>query len=414
LTLLNESLTTNWSQELRVSSPQDKRLRATIGGSVFNASAPGGVNMGFQASGRLTQAKTKSRTLTSGIFGGAYYDFTDQITLSAEARYQWDHIRSQQLFPVFGPQLTGTFPSFSPRVTIDYKYAANSTVYGTFSRGYRPGGFNGTILGLDPSILAQLTTLGSNLLFKQEKLDNFELGHKGLWLENRLRTTTAIYYDKWRDGQVSNTVFFTRPDGSTGSASVTQNIGQVDMKGIEFEAELAVTDHLNVSATFDYEHTKVLNYVFSPDGLKIRNSTNVNGNAMEQAPAFTWSISPQYSAPLVGEWSWFARIDYRHRGKVFFDPTNVGWLNARDLVNARAGVTRDNLRIEFYVNNLTNDKTLTEAVRGNDTLYGPSTTCPPCYTAALPVTTRGGSVLNELRIGLPVKQTFGIKASYDF
>ncbi len=414
LTLLNESLTTDWSQEVRVATPQNARLRATLGGSVFNTSAPGGVNMGFQASGRLTQAKTKTRTITPAIFGGIYFDVTDQITLSGEARYQWDHIRQQQLFPLFNPVLSGTFPSFSPRVTIDYKYAANSTIYGTFSRGYRPGGFNGTIVGLDPFILAQLTTLGSNLLFKQEKLDNWEIGHKGLWFENRLRTTTALYFDKWRDGQVSNTVFFTRPDNSTGSATVTQNIGQVNMTGVEFEAELALTEHLNVSASLDYEHTKVLNYIFSPDGLKIRNSTNVNGNQMEQAPAWTWSLSPQYTAPFIGDWSWFVRLDYRHRSKIFFDPTNVGWLNARDLLNARVGFTRDHLRIEAYVNNLTNDKSLTEAVRGNDTLYGTSTTCPPCYTAALPVTTRGGSVLNELRIGLPVKQTFGIKATYDF
>ncbi len=414
LTLLNQNLTTDWSQELRVSSPQDARLRATLGGSVFNSSAPGGVNMGFQASGRLTQAKTKTRTLTPAIFGGVYYDVTDRITLSGEARYQWDHIRSQQLFPAFGPLLTGTFPSFSPRATIDYKYAANSTAYATFSRGYRPGGFNGTILGLDPFIVSQLSTLGSNLTYKQEKLDNFELGHKGLWLDGRLRTTTAIYYDMWRDGQVSNTLFFTRPDGSTGSATVTQNIGQVNMKGIEFESEIQLTEHLNISATLDYQHTKVLSYVFSPDGLKIRNSTNVTGNQMEQAPAWTWSISPQYSAPLVGDWSFFARIDYRHRSKIFFDPTNTGWLNARDLVNARVGVKRDNLRIEAYVNNLTNNKNLTEAVRGNDTLYGVNGACPPCYTAALPPTTRGGSVLNELRVGLPVKQTFGLRATYDF
>src|SRR5205814_1370669 len=133
----------------------------------------------------------KTRVLTPAIFGGVYFDLNDQITFSGEARYQWDHITQQQEYPAFGPRLSGTFTSFSPRATVDYKYSADSMVYATWSRGYRPGGFNGTILGLDPTILAQLTTLGSNLLFKQEKLDNFELGHKGTWLNNRLRTTVA-------------------------------------------------------------------------------------------------------------------------------------------------------------------------------------------------------------------------------
>ena len=41
----------------------------------------------------------------------------------------------------------------------------------------------------------------------------------------------------------------------------------------------------------------------------------------------------------------------------------------------------DHLRIEAYINNVTNDKTLTEAVRGNDTLYGTSTACPDFFKA---------------------------------
>ena len=98
---------------------------------------------------------------------------------------------------------------------------------------------------------------------------------------------------------------------------------------------------------------------------------------------------------------------------MFFDQTNVGWLAARDLFNGRAGIERDSLKIELYVNNIFNDKKLTEAVRGNDTLYGVVTPgCPPC--SVVQPTLRGGSVLNELRIGLPVKRTFGISAKYDF
>jgi iron complex outermembrane receptor protein len=414
LTLLQQSLTTDWSLEGRVATPQERRLRGTVGASLFSALQPGGSNFGFQAAGRLTQASTKNTTLTPAVFGGVYFDVTDQLTLNAEGRYQWDRIGQQQLFPVFTQRLKDTFKSFSPRVTVDYKIGPDSLAYATWSRGFRQGGFNSSILGLAPSILAQLSTLGTNLTFRQERLDNFEIGHKGTWWDKRLRTTIAAYYMQWRDGQVSNTQFFTRPDGSTGSATVTENRGRVNLKGVEIEADLAVTEQLTVAATLDWETTTVQDYVFSPDGLKIRNSTNVNGNRLEQAPDWSWTISPSYTDHLTGDWDWFARIDYKHRGKVFFDATNVGWLAARDLFNLRAGVSDKRIRIEVYVNNLFNDKKLTEAVRGNDTVYGASTACPPCFTAALPVTTRGGSVLNELRIGLPVKRTFGIKASYQF
>jgi len=413
LSLLQQSINTDYSLEFRLSSPQDSRLRGTLGGSYFRTDNPGGSNFGFQAAGRLTQASTKTGVRTPAVFGGVYYDITDDLTLSGEARYQWDGIRQQQLFPAFTQKLEGTFKSFSPRVTLDYNLTPESMMYGTWSRGYRPGGFNSTLLGLAQSILDQIATLGTNLNFRQEKLDNFELGHKATWFDGTLRTTAALYYMKWRDGQVANTQFFTRPDGSTGSATVTQNIGQVNLKGVELEADIAATDHLTISATFDHSINKIKNYVFTPDGLRIRNSTNVNGNRLDQSPAWAWTISPSYSDDLVGEWKWFARVDYRHRGKVFFDQTNVGWLASRDLFNGRVGIEGESLKVELYVNNIFNDKKLTEAIRGNDTLYGVVTPgCPPC-TVVQP-TLRGGSVLNELRIGLPVKRTFGISAKYDF
>lgn len=145
-----------------------------------------------------------------------------------------------------------------------------------------------------------------------------------------------------------------------------------------------------------------------------RNSTNVNGNRLDQSPSVAFTVSPVYRANLIGDWDWNARVDYRYRGKIYFDLTNTGWLSPRSLVNARTGISRDNLRLDFYVNNLFNDKHLTEAIRGNDPLYGANGPCPPCFTAALPPTLRGGSVLNELRVGMPVKRTFGIAAAYDF
>lgn len=414
LALLQQSYNNEYSLEFRLSSPQDQPLRGTVGTSYFRTDNPGGSNFGFQAAGRLTQASTKTGVRTPAVFGGVYYDFTEDLTLSAEARYQWDGIRQQQLFPLFqAVKLAGTFKSFSPRVTVDYNITPESMLYSTWSRGYRPGGFNSTILGLAQSILDQIATLGTNLNFKQEKLDNYELGHKATWMDGRLRTTAAIYYMTWRNGQVANTQFFTRPDGSTGSATVTQNIGQVNLKGIELESDVALTDELTLSATLDHSINTIKSYVFTPDGLRIRNSTNVTGNRLDQSPAWAWTISPSYRANLMGDWEWFARVDYRHRGKIFFDQTNVGWIAARDLFNARMGINQDNLRIELYVNNVFNNKNLTEAVRGNDTVYGVVTPgCPPC--TVVPPNTRGGSVLNELRVGLPVKRTVGITANYDF
>ena len=99
-------------------------------------------------------------------------------------------------------------------MTVNYEISPDSMVYANFGRGYRPGGFNANLTTLTPADLAQIAGAGSGISFKQEKLDNYEIGHKGTWFDNRLRTTLALYYMQWRNGQFRNTQFYTDAAGS--------------------------------------------------------------------------------------------------------------------------------------------------------------------------------------------------------
>src|SRR5690606_20951478 len=112
--------------EFRVSSPQDKRIRGTVGTSYFTVYGPATVGYLITNVGPLPSTfdgGTDSGVKTPAVFGGLYFDLTDAVTISAEARYQWDKISQQAVFPVPGPMLANTFKSFSPRVTIDYRLA---------------------------------------------------------------------------------------------------------------------------------------------------------------------------------------------------------------------------------------------------------------------------------------------------
>jgi len=88
-------------------------------------------------------------------------------------------------------------------------------VYGLWSVGYSPGGFNASIVGQSAAISAQLAALGSQLTFKQEKLTNFEGGLKSTWADGRVRTTLDGYFDKWQNGQVANSLSVIAPNGAT-------------------------------------------------------------------------------------------------------------------------------------------------------------------------------------------------------
>ena len=415
-------ITEDKSIEGRISTPQDRRLRATIGASYYNQNAPISANFGIQNSGRLLaggNAGLVAGVSTPAVFGGVYFDLTDALTVGAEARYQWDTISSQQLFPAVGPALKDTFKSFSPRVTVNYEISPDSMVYANFGRGYRPGGFNANLTTLTPADLAQIAGAGVGISFQQEKLDNYEIGHKGTWFDNRLRTTLALYYMQWRNGQFRNTQFYTDPAGSLRSIAITTNAGSVDLKGVEFEANFAATRDLTLSGTLSYSTNKLINFIYNPNGNLIQGQINVSGNHLEQTPELQASFSPSYRRDISDEWGMNARADVIYRSKYFIDYTNHAWIGARVLVNAFVGFTRENFKLDFFVKNLFDNDTLNGAARTGDGVYAPNTTCtaavPTCYNPALPVAfTPSVSVLNLIALGLPEKRTFGVRASFEF
>ena len=410
----------DYSVELRLSSPQERRLRGTVGGSYFGVSGPITANFGLQNSGRLIlggNGGLKLAVRTPAVYGGLYFDATDELTLGAEGRYQWDGITQQQLFSALGappgPELKETFKSFSPRITADYKLSPVALLYATFSRGFRPGGFNPNLTGLAQSVLDQLS--GSGLAFKEEQLDNYEIGHKQTWLNNRLRTTLALYAMKWTNGQIRNTFFATLPSGATQSIAVTTNAGKVDLKGAEFAADFAATQHLTLAGTLDYSSSKLLNFILNPNGLLEQNNANVSGKEFDQTPRLSMSFSPSYRRPIGSGWDFTGRVDYLYRSKINIDTTNLAWVAARSVVKLKLGVVKDKtLKVELFANNLFDDDNITGGARTGDGVFGTNTTCPPCYNPALAVPSAAVLTMNLITLGLPEKRTIGLRASYDF
>ncbi len=398
---LTQSENYDASQELRVTSPQDRALRFTAGGNYLNARSPGNLNVSIQPAGLgISGTITRSVIKTPAVFGGVYYDITPELTLGAEARYQWDNIASTAKFPVPAPAAAGTlqaqFKSFSPRVTIDYKIGGG-VIYGLWSRGYRPGGFNNAIVGAAPTVLAQLGSLNVGLAFLQEKMDNFEAGIKQTFFDNRLQGSLGVYYDKWRNGQVTNTLSVNTPT-QVQQVSVTQNVGAVDLSGIEFTGAAAITEQFRLTGNVNYVHSKILAYVYTPNGTRINNSTNVNGKSFPNAPVgWTFTLTPQYTDHLVGDWEWFARLDWKHRGRYYADATNVAWIPANDTVDIHLGVKDQRITLEAYGLNLNKNYNFVTAEYGVDSIC--------CL---------GASNINEVRLLLPAKRQFGIRGTYQF
>ena len=393
----------DYSQELRVTSPQDQSLRWTLGGNYLYVDAPSnGVGGTFPFGTLRSSNVTDNKTKTTAVFGGIQYDITEDLTLSADARYQWDRLSRQQLegrdigIPTpspFGDEFKATFKSFSPRVSLDYQYNDNSTVYALFARGYRPGGFNTVLLTRPQSVVDQFAPFGAGQTFDEERLDNYELGVKSTWFDGQLQTRLAVYYDPYSDGQNSQTIAFINEFGDLDLASVFVNTGKTDLQGFEFEFDAAPTENLTLSGSLALADSKVDVFTCS-DGTQVYGNDSCAGNQLPSASKYTWSLSAEYQDTLSGDYDWFTRVDYSHQGKAFTDYTNVAWRGPQDIVNARVGIRTDDLTLEAFVSNLLDDDTPPSAVFGND-LFTFATT-------------------NEIRYALPKKRQWGVRAVYNF
>ncbi len=416
--LLSQNKSRDYSQELRLISPKNEPFRFTLGGNYLNAYSPGGTVYGQTTAGPLfTAAITQQNVKTPAVFGAAYYDIMQELTVSAEARYQWDKITTTPKVGVTGNPVTGTaanplkntFKSFSPRISVDYKYAEGSTAYALFSRGYRPGGFNAGLVTANQATLDALRAVVPNaaVSFLQEKLDNYEVGIKSTWLDGRARTTLTLYKGTWSNGQVANSVPVTIPGPTPGTTvanliGLTVNNGKAALKGIEFEGQFQATEELKLSATAGMNDTEIKTF-----GLGAGNCSDCNfvygnfsgaiGRSLPTAPKYTWTASAEYNDNLTANFDWFSRVDYQHRGSNFTDLSGVAKVGSSDNVNLRIGIRNDNVSVEAFVTNLTQNRVMKSALLGIDV-----------FTFLVPPNK------NEIRFSPADPRALGIRASYNF
>jgi iron complex outermembrane receptor protein len=440
--LMSQGKLRDFSQELRIASPAENRLRWTLGGNYIKMFTPGGMVYGMTNLGRLsTSAITQTDVETPAVFGAVYYDLSDKLTLTTEARYQKDKIKQTAVVDVAGNIVAGpasvplqaTFKSFSPRISLDYEYGENSTIYALFSRGTRPGGFNAgyvtqRINSTNPALtaiqretaqrtvdalLAVVPSVGTS--YTEEELENYEFGIKSTWLNGRARTTFTIYSDKWLNGIVNNSVpvQFTLSNGNNVSnlVGVIINNGKASLEGMEFEGSYRVNEKLTLSGTFGFNETKLTSYGLglgncSDCSFIYGNAAGAIGKSLPTAPETTWTLSADYNSTLQNGMKWFGRMDYQHQGSKYTDFTNIAKVGAKENVNARIGLRGEAWTVELFGTNLTDNDVLQSALYGSTDLFTFQTAAAP----ANPIT----PTKHEIRFSPSLPRMFGARVTWEF
>ncbi len=200
------------------------------------------------------------------------------------------------LIPV-GTGATASFDDVTPAFTAKYDISDSFNVYARYAKGFKSGGFNGDAGNALEAVMP----------FKPETVSSYEIGAKGRFLDGRLQTNVAAFYDRHTDMQLS--VFL----GAGTLASGIRNAGKADIKGIELEVQAIAADWLRLSGslgTLDAEYKE-----FIDGGVDV-----ANDRAFPYTPKMTASGNVDLRV-LEGEWG-RARllIDYSHSDSYFIYP----------------------------------------------------------------------------------------------
>jgi iron complex outermembrane recepter protein len=397
LNFLHTSFTMNqkqFSQELQLlGNAMDKKLNYVLGAYYFKESGDLHDYVTFAEGLLQVDGPNDLATKNYAFFGQVDYKLTDQFAITIGGRYTHenktfegfqsdangltykilsflagigqgppaclvinptisDACRIAAGFPNAGQPLryyiAGTqrkvFNNFSPKVGIQYHPTDDVMVYGSWSKGYKTGGW---------------TTRLSNPLptapdFNEEKATTFELGVKSTLIDRRLQVNAALFQTNYKGIQLNF---------QQGVSPTIQNAGDARIKGFELEVTAAPTDALTINASIGHLNAKYTN-VLAPARVAANpfQAGVFAGGELPKTPKWKFNISPRYQVNLGNGGKVILLADYTHTSSLWNDTERAFLLKrgATDIVNGSISYKEpgEHWDVTLGMTNITNERYL--------------------------------------------------------
>ncbi len=239
-------------------------------------------NYGFARAHNITN------TDAYAIFGEATYALSDRLSLTGglrwtneEKEFTFDNKVLNLAGQVTGQSIAGQadkiFSAVTPKLSAQFQWTPDVLQYVTYARGFKSGGFDNRATRLD------LATRP----FAPEKVDTYETGLKTQLFDNRARVNLAVFYNDYKDLQVSYS------DPAYPGNSVRGNAGKAHTYGVELESDVRATERLSLQASVGYLFAVYDTYK-NAGGLGV----DADGHRLLNSPRWSVSAGVTYDVPI--------------------------------------------------------------------------------------------------------------------
>ncbi|MFK8021030.1 MAG: TonB-dependent receptor [Pseudomonadales bacterium] len=330
-----------FTQELRLASPNDARLNYVVGLFYFDQKVSRQFTRSFMFPGfdpGIGISTFSVDTTNWAAFGQATFNITDDWRIVGGLRYTEDQLdfvfeRTREGFPVGVPAPIPSTPGgtdeddFSGKASLEWSVSEDSMLYLSYAQGYKGPAYDVTF-GTDPTTLQPV---------KPETSDSWELGFKSTFWDGRMRFNVAVFESSYEDFQ--GQAFFD-PDGTPdcpadmpgcdpsdepGSFALI-NAGEVKTSGIEIDFDALLSENFRLSGGLALVDAEIIDYQGAncsfgqtsrgecPDG-----SQDLSGGEMPFSPDWKANVRAQYTIRTGSSFDVILQGTVRAQDEVLFD-----------------------------------------------------------------------------------------------
>lgn len=276
------------------------------------------------------------------------YDITDQLHITVGERYSEEEkeFHYHNIATNARGEATANWSDWTPRAVLRYEVTPNSSLYASYSQGFKSGVFNPSANPAPPTL--------TNAPVEPEEVTAYEVGyHFG---HGGTTFSAAAFFNEYSNIQVNIQL-------SPLLGLAYQNAGSAEIYGLELEGGFDLTDELRLtgSAAFTHgEYTEFANAPISDGTLNPVTYGDVSGNDTTRTPEVTANLGLTYTHEFASGGTLGANVSASYNSGYYPAPDNRLATPSYTTINGEISWTTpdDRYRIALFGRNITDENKL--------------------------------------------------------